>query len=442
VLLERGLGQRWAKAPRIIPADLAHLSAGGGVGLLAYEANMDKRNENTTETAAPAEATTSATPPKAKKQRRRGLPKGVIAHGDKFRIRWFDHAGRRQSEVFATVKQAERGLRERLNNVNDIRAGLRRALPEKSFDDLFDYWLEKRVQQKRSGADDTSIIKKHLRPSFGGLRLRDFTAEHVDDFREERDDLSDKTVHNHLTLLRTMLGVARDELQWIASFAKFKKPKLRVFETDFRYLRNDEEVARFLAAARAEGPLAFALYATAIYTGMRAGELGGLRRGDIDFEKKLIVVQRSVDGLTKSGDVRYVPLLAPLAPVLRQWLLQNPSEQVFFNRDGGDLRPSGRIYQEVLHRVLDAAKFPSTTRSSGTVKRYIRFHDLRHTFASHWVMKGGDLFRLQKILGHASPVMTQRYAHLAPTAFAGDHDRLGGADSLTGGVVLHLRARK
>lgn len=47
----------------------------------------------------------------------------------------------------------------------------------------------------------------------------------------------------------------------------------------------------------------------------------------------------------------------------------------------------------------------------------MRFHDLRHTFASHWVLKSGDLFKLQEILGHADQQMVQRYAHLAPEAF-------------------------
>jgi hypothetical protein len=132
--------------------------------LLAYEANMDKHSE----------APTDATPAPTTKLRKRGLPKGVTAHGAKFRIRWIDHAGRRQSEVFGTVKQAERGLREKLTEADDIRTGLKKALPEKSFDDLCDYWLANRVTQKRSGADDKSIITKHLRPAFGGLRLRDF----------------------------------------------------------------------------------------------------------------------------------------------------------------------------------------------------------------------------------------------------------------------------
>lgn len=49
---------------------------------------------------------------------------------------------------------------------------------------------------------------------------------------------------------------------------------------------------------------------------------------------------------------------------------------------------------------------------------------LRHTFASHWVMTGGDLFKLQKILGHATVQMTMRYSHLVPSAFEADYGRL------------------
>ena len=85
-------------------------------------------------------------------------------------------------------------------------------------------------------------------------------------------------------------------------------------------------------------------------------------------------------------------------------------------------QPSARIFQERMHRILDAAGFPRPPAEERAV-HYISFHSLRHTFASHWVMKAGDLFKLQKILGHKTVQMTMRYAHLQPSAFVEDHNR-------------------
>ncbi len=78
------------------------------------------------------------------------------------------------------------------------------------------------------------------------------------------------------------------------------------------------------------------------------------------------------------------------------------------------------MLQEVLQRCLDRARLVGPNRP---YKR-ITFHDLRHTFASHWVMREGDIFRLQKILGHQSMQMTQRYAHLAPEVYSQEWGRL------------------
>jgi integrase len=136
--------------------------------------------------------------------------------------------------------------------------------------------------------------------------------------------------------------------------------------------------------------------------------------------------------------VRHVPILDPLLPVLREWRLRNPSDLVFPNRDGNQLLPSARIFQERLHVVLDAAGFARP--KTGRYLHEINFHSLRHTFASHWVMNGGDIFRLQRILGHQNIMMTMRYAHLAPNAYDGDFGRLGGALVPAGGAsVLPLR---
>lgn len=345
-------------------------------------------------------------------------------HRGKWRIRWTDERGVRRTERYTRYDDAVFKLSQHHLEVEEVRRGLRGATPpNRTFNNLCDRWLATRAKRKRSGEHDESIIRAHLRPFFGDCRLRDLDLDRVDAFIDSRGHLDQKTVNNHLTLLIAMLNDAR-ERGWLITFPRIRKFKIALFSKDYSWLRTRDEVTRFLVAAREEGKLVFMLYATAVYTGMREGELAALRWDSVDFERRLIAVQASFGGVTKGGDVRYVPILDPLLPLLREWRLKISSALVFPNRDGGMHGKSARIFQEVLHRVLDAAGFQKIRRS-GRERRYIVFHDLRHTFASHWVLNGGDIFRLQKILGHKSITMTQRYAHLAPEAFASDHGRLG-----------------
>jgi integrase len=349
-----------------------------------------------------------------------------IKHGNKWRIRPLDHEGKRVSLVFESYAEAKHELSKHEAQRGEIARGEKDPPPlPKTFDVLCDYWIEHRAAAKRSGKDDESIIRKHLRPAFGKLGLRDVTVAAVDQFRKGRGDISGKTLANILTLLITLLNTASD-LGWLTKVPKIKKPKVKVFEKDFRYLRNKEEIGKFLTAALAEGEQVHLLYALAIYTGLRAGETAALRWSNIDFVNRRITVENSFDGLTKGGEVRYVPLLDPLVPLLDGALKRSTGELIFTNQRGGMFGESSRIFQEVLHRVLDRAGFVEMKRN-GKNRRYIVFHGLRHTFASHWVMGGGDLYKLQRIMGHASIEMTMRYAHLAPEAYANDYARLGTA---------------
>lgn len=362
-------------------------------------------------------------------------------HYEKWRIRWTDELGKRNSEVFSDFKTASYELKKRESEIEEIKQGLRAPAPlNKSFNEICDYWVAKRLPQKRSQKDDLSIIKTHLKPSFGHLKIKEITVDRVDQFVSERTHLTKKTVSNHLTLLISLLRLSVD-LNWLNKIPNIKKPKTHLFSKEFSYLRTEDDIQKFLISAREEDEVAFLMYATAIYTGMRAGELGALKFSNIRFDgnKSIITVQESFDGLTKSGKVRYVPVLAPLYPLLLEWRDRCGGDIVFPNRDGNMYSESGRIYQEVFHRVLDRAKFPKIERN-GKPRRYIVFHDLRHTFASHWVMKGGDVFKLQQILGHANIAMTMRYAHLAPHAFSGDFERLGKFESHNFDNVINLHS--
>lgn len=359
-----------------------------------------------------------------------------VRHGKKWRIRWIDETGTRQSAVFTERRDAMFALREREAQAEKIRRGLIAPPPQdRLFSELCDYYLQFHSSQKRRQRDDESIIRAHLRPSFGSLLLRE-VADQVDAFKVSRKHLERKTLHNILTLLIAMLRVAH-ERKWLLELPRIKKPQVRLFEQDFHYLRTREEIHRYLVAARAEGELFYALAATAVYTGMRPGELAGLQWADVNWEGRLIVVQRSYESCTKSRDVRYVPILDPLLPILRAWRLRFGGPLVFTNRNDKMFDDSSRIFQEVHQRVLTRAGFQKVMKK-GRLLPYIRFYDLRHTFASHWVMNDGNLRKLTAILGHKDPKMTMRYAHLAPHAYNEDFARLG--DSVPSeGAVIALR---
>jgi integrase len=343
-------------------------------------------------------------------------------HGNRWQINFLDADGKRRFKSYRTKSEAQDALHLLNAESLAIRAGLQaRPLEPHTFDELTTYWLDHRASRKRSGKDDKSIINCHLLPFFGGMQLGDIDVRTVDRFRAQKGHLSPKTVHNLLTLLISMLGLAV-ELRWLAVKPTIKKPRL--VEADYSWIRTTEAIRQLLTAAQEEVPGAMELYATAVYTGMRAGELLGLRWEDVDLERRLITVKRSYDKPTKTGAIRHVPILNPLMPLLPAWKLRGGSEWVFPNRAGNMRQPADRIVQEKLKACLERAGLER-----------IRFHDLRHTFASHWVMNGGDLFKLQRILGHKSAAMTQRYAHLAPEAFKDDLDRLGDATPLDAEVV-------
>lgn len=333
--------------------------------------------------------------------------------GDRWRIRWIDHTGKRCSALFDGFDEAETELAERQSAARAIRRGAVAAPPpDKSFDDVADYWLKHR-QDKRSLAGDRSIIKR-LRAALGVMRLRHIGREQIDAYQREQEarGLSPKTIANHLVLLGSMLRLAV-ELEWLTHAPAIKKPTADPDdEIDPPWLKTRDEIRRFLDAARAEPePIVFVLYATAVYTGMRAGELAGLRWSDVDFDRRTINVRRSYDGKTKTrASRRFVPIVDALLPTLREWHAECSGELVFPNAAGNMHDQSARIFQETLHRVLDRAGFVRPTE--GRSRHVIHFHSLRHTFACHWRLNGGALDDLIRVLGHTSKAMTEHYANV------------------------------
>jgi integrase len=338
-----------------------------------------------------------------------------------WRVRWLDVDGNRQSATFSSHNDAKAALAKAQAEAEAIREGSKpKPPPVKTFAELADHWMATRALHKRSIKDDESVLKVHLKPAFAAVELRSITYERIEAYKATKIKCAPQTLRHQLNLLGAMLKHAH-RLGWLLQVPHIDRPSVRNCGKDFSYFRTTEEVQRFLRAAREDGDDAFTLYATAIYTGMRQGELAAMTWDRVDLERRLITVDRSFDGPTKTDDVRYVPILDPLLPILRAWRLRQPGALVFTNQVGKMLQPKDRLLAERFHGVLDAAGFPRP--SAGRRLHYVCFHDMRHTFASHWMMAGGDLFKLQKILGHKTTELTLRYAHLSPAAFAADFGR-------------------
>jgi integrase len=146
----------------------------------------------------------------------------------------------------------------------------------------------------------------------------------------------------------------------------------------------------------------------ALHTGARAGEQLAVQWGDLDFHSNLVVLRRSstrgVVGHTESGREAKVPLTATLAAALKAHRHMR-SKLVFCNEDGSPLS----LWQlhERLEMVCRRARL-----------RRIRWHDLRHSFASQLAAAGVPLRQIQAWLNHSTIHMSLRYAHLSPDAGA------------------------
>lgn len=263
---------------------------------------------------------------------------------------------------------------------------------------------------------------RHLVPFFGKWRLDEITPRRVEAYKAEklRKGLANSTINRHLTVLQTVLRSAQE---WgrVESV-----PRIRMLpEThdDFDWLR-PEEAARMLDAARGMERPWYTVFFLALRTGMRRGEIFGLHWSEVDFGARLITVKHSLWcsklGSPKSGKLRLIPMTADLVTTLEAWRPYSPGAVVFPGVDGKVLHSQG-----IANRMLETA----LTRAE---LRRLRFHDLRHTFASHLVLKGRSLKEVQVLMGHHSVTETERYAHIGDDQLATAIDALDGLGSPEG----------
>ena len=183
---------------------------------------------------------------------------------------------------------------------------------------------------------------------------------------------------------------------------------------------NDSKPPRFLTTEECHRLLQhspdhlYPIFFTFLNTGMRKAELENLEWADVDLEHRKIRIQRKEFWQPKTGE-RDIPVNQKLLGLLTRLKEENDSglrsNFVFPHKDGGQTRAKLRL---LLIKIAQKAGIESLTK----------LHSLRHTFASHLVMKGVDLPTVQKLMGHSDIKTTMIYAHLSHDHLADAVDKL------------------
>ena len=167
-----------------------------------------------------------------------------------------------------------------------------------------------------------------------------------------------------------------------------------------------EEVERLRQAAMEDTRLLHIIN-FALWTGMRRKEIITIRWGDVDLERRTIVVQNHGEFRTKSGRSRVIPINASLLALLQEMKRDCRGSELVFKMD---------------YWVL-GKQFSLAAKKAG-LGDDVHIHTLRHTFASHLVMQGVDLPSVQQILGHHDISVTMLYSHLSPEHLAHTVEKL------------------
>ena len=372
----------------------------------------------------------------------------VFRRESRWYLRFKDSAGQWTQQVSSALTKTEA---MRLANDLERRAERQRLCLEPiatnaeiSLAELCEWWLENRCP-RASIYRERKRLEYHVKNSaFGRLPLRGVTAARIENHLRamECNGSSPATVNRLRSILHLVFSRAIRAGMWngpnpVSAVERRKVPR-RVYLT----LREEE-----LPLVLSKVPPAWRdLFTVAVWTGMRKGELLGLRKADLDFEQRTILVARSYEReTTKGGHADIIPMAEPIVAVLRRAVAQSPSELVFPD-DKGNMRKSSNAKLEVVLRralvqagVIDgwehvcrrckARGKPYSERTVDTTERrcpncsmrlwpralprHIRFHDLRHGAATLMLRAGVDPHRVQRILRHSDVrTTTSVYGHL------------------------------
>ena len=314
-----------------------------------------------------------------------------------------EKAGRQYQNDMTPARASQ--LRARRIEGRDTSNREKRKLKKERAEDLNARWTFNRLWREylnqkpnlKGVVNDKNRFMNYILPAFGDKTPCEIVPLDVDRLRINLGKrLEPGTVRNVLELLRRLsnFGQAKGFSQGIPF--KIQMPKVNNVKTEFLTQKQIEDL--FKAIEEDTHPQAGKIMLMALYTGMRRGEIFRLKWEDIDLEKGFIHLREPKGGVDQT-----IPLNEGVKSVLAG-IYRGNNKYIFPGRGGGRLKN----IQKAVNRIKARAGLPKDFRP---------LHGLRHTFASMLASSGKvDMYTVQKLLTHKSPIVTQRYAHLRDDA--------------------------
>jgi integrase len=301
----------------------------------------------------------------------------------------------RRSRGF-TRELAKEALKSRLGEIAQGKFNLEKTRKPVPFSKLVERSRQYGESTKRAWVEEKHTLQMFA-DLFGETPLSQITTWQIEKWKAERSKkVKPNTVNRQLTVIKHMF---RKAIEWGLSTSNpaASVKRFPVNDQRTRFLTADE-IQKLLEGCESQvtSPWLLPLVSLALNTGMRQGELLSLKWEDVDLERRLITVKQS-----KTLRLKTVAINDPAKEAL-SWLSENRYGEYLFMWPWGDLIGKTTVH-DTFKKACIAAKITD-----------FRFHDLRHTFASHLVMSGVDLVTVKELMGHVGINMTLRYSHLVP----------------------------
>jgi integrase len=292
-------------------------------------------------------------------------------------------------------------------------------------------WLDRREGRGlTSTEDDRGRWRKWLSRHFVGMRMRDVKRGHLEavvedlDERVLRGELAWKTARNAWAIVTKMFKDATSS-KIRALRVRADNPALGIEPPDKGAEKSKawlypNEALQLVGLDRA--PIRWRrLFAVAVYTYAREGELEALEWGDVDFEGRTVHIHRAVErrsgevSTTKSEHPRRIPLEAELVPLLELMRDEATDDLVL------DMPPAGDIPERLRRYLKLAGVDREELLTSDATRRALRFHDLRSTGITWMALRGDDPMKIMSRAGHDDLETTMKYIRAAEVLGAGSN---------------------